>query len=358
MNKSNIAREYRQKYPDMPSLKLARIIYNDHNLTFPSVEAVRSHLRYIEGKQGTNQRKKIKFEDIMTEARPYNPYKLPPSDEQPYLPKIISGFQRIGILSDVHFPYHNIGAMTVALDGLKKVLKKGDAILLNGDIIDCHRLSRFMKDPKKRNFKQEVDMLKGFFDNLQSIFDCQIIYKLGNHEDRYQRFLYEKASEIAGIEDFEFNNIIKAREKGIMMVESHEYMKINDLIGIHGHEFPGSGAGDMIAKSLYQKGNVNAFQGHNHRTDTYVRRNPFDGSIVCTYSIGCLSELHPAYSVLQKNPWNYGYAWVELDNTSHQFHNEPIYDNQIRDLNQVEKSTSKRSNSSNRKHRQTAKAGK
>lgn len=301
-------------------------MYNDHNLTFKDQEDAREKLRYIEGKKGQTAQGFVSKADksFFKEPRPYNPYNLPQSDEAKYEPVIISGFKRVGILSDVHLPYHNLEALEKAFDELKGVIGKDDAILLNGDIIDCHRLSRWAKDPKKRDFKAEVDMLKQFFDSLEKTFGCRIIYKLGNHEDRYQRFLYEKASEIAGIEDFEFFNLIKARERNIQMVEASRFMKFGSLIGIHGHEFMGAGAGDMIARSLYQKGSVNAFQGHNHRTDTYVRRNPFTGETTSTFSIGCLSELHPSYNVLQKHPWNYGFAWMELDGDKFIFHNKHL----------------------------------
>jgi len=326
MNKTEIVRQYRAKHPNMPSHKLARIVYNDHKLLYKDTEDVRAIIRYIEGKRGKSLAKSAKGmnSDFFTDARPVNPYNLPKSDEDKYEPVVISGFKRIGILSDVHIPYHNLEALETAFDGLRDVIGPEDAILLNGDIIDCHRLSRWAKDPKKRDFKAEVDMLKQFFESLAKTFGCRIIYKLGNHEDRYQRFLYEKASEIAGIEDFEFSNIIRAREHNIQMVEASRFMQFGGIIGIHGHEFMGSGSGDLIARSLYQKGTVNAFQGHNHRTDNYIRRNPFTGEVTATYSIGCMSELHPAYNVLQKHPWNYGYAWMELDGDKFIFHNKHL----------------------------------
>ena len=60
MNKSNICRSYRDKYPELPSLKLARIIYQENKLLFKNVESVRSALRYIEGKRGKALIKSVK----------------------------------------------------------------------------------------------------------------------------------------------------------------------------------------------------------------------------------------------------------------------------------------------------------
>ena len=50
MTKSEVARSYRDTYGmDMPSHKLARIMYAENNLLFKDVENARSFLRYIEG---------------------------------------------------------------------------------------------------------------------------------------------------------------------------------------------------------------------------------------------------------------------------------------------------------------------
>lgn len=59
MTKSNIARTWRKKHPDMPTRKLARIIYNDNKLTFKDVEDARKSVRYIEGKSGDTNRKSV-----------------------------------------------------------------------------------------------------------------------------------------------------------------------------------------------------------------------------------------------------------------------------------------------------------
>lgn len=325
MKKSEIAKEFRAKHPEMPTLKLARIMFNENKLLFKDVEEARAVLRYIEGKQG-NGRKRIKVvnsEFYKTEARPKNPYNLPPTEEVEYKPFEIKGHKKIGILNDIHLPYHNIDALSEALTTLKR--QKIDAVLLNGDTIDCHTLSRFMKDPKKRDFKYEIDTLKHFFDILDKILDCKIYFKIGNHEARYEHFLFQKAHEISGIEDFEFSNIIKAKEKGIDVIESNRFMKLNDLNGIHGHEYIGGISAPVnVARGLYLRGKVSAFQGHNHQTSEHTETD-MDGKITTTWSIGCLCELHPSYMPLNK--WNWGYAYVELDDNrkDYQFHNKRIF---------------------------------
>jgi len=325
MNKTEIIRSYRDKYGmEMPSLKLARIIYKENNLMWNNVESIRTLLRQIEGKNGDLKRNlKTNLDYRMQENRPFNPYGLPISEEVIYEPFIIKGIKRLGILSDIHLPYHNLNALTEALTCLK--MENVDGVLLNGDTLDIHTLSRFVRDPKKKDFKFEIDTLRLFLDKLDEILKCKIFFKIGNHEARYQDFLFMKAHEISGIEDFEFSNIIRAKQRGIEMIDSNQYMKLNDLNGLHGHEYRGGAFAPVnIARGLYTRGKVSAFQGHNHQTSEHTESD-MDGKIVTTWSIGCLSELHPAYMPLNK--WNHGYAWVELDanGKDYKFHNKRIY---------------------------------
>ncbi len=124
MTKVSVVREYRDKYPDYPNLKLARIIYAENKKLFTSVETVRSCIRKIQGQSGKNTRVK---ETHKQGPRPYNPYKLPESDESTFEPYNVKA-QRILGLFDIHAPYHSIPALTAALDYSKK--EKPDAVIL------------------------------------------------------------------------------------------------------------------------------------------------------------------------------------------------------------------------------------
>src|SRR5690242_7092114 len=118
MTKADIARKYRDTHGmEMPTLKLARIMYNENKLSFKSVEDARTKLRSIEGKKGKGERERISHK---YPERPRNPYKLPDSDESDYKPFRIAGHKRIAIFSDIHVPYHSIEAITSAIEYCKK----------------------------------------------------------------------------------------------------------------------------------------------------------------------------------------------------------------------------------------------
>lgn len=172
---SAIARKYRTKYPDMPTLKLARIMYNENNLSFINVESARTTLRYIEGKKGARHKGKIikESEFLKEEARPYNPYKLPESHQEKREPfKLPLSCNNILLISDLHIPYHDIDAVTIALDYGKA--HNVNTIFINGDLIDFHGVSRFDKDPRKRSVKQEFMAAKHFLISLREAFPKSI----------------------------------------------------------------------------------------------------------------------------------------------------------------------------------------
>lgn len=335
MNKADIAKEYREKYdkkykkdfPDgFPTKKLARILYNENKLVFRDVEAARSSLRYIEGKYGGKGKKKVDgTEFVKDKPRSLNPYKLPNSDETNFKPFRLNA-KRILLLSDIHIPYHSIEALTCTFDFAKK--EKPDAILLNGDTLDFFGLSKFCKDPRKRDFATELSIFKQFFLILDKHFpNAKKYFKIGNHEERYLHFLFTKAEELVGVEEFELENIIKARANGITIIGDKRIIQANGLNIIHGHEFATGFFNPVnVARGLFLRGKTSAIQGHNHQSSEHTESD-MNGKITTTWSTGCLAELHPEYMPINK--WNHGFAMIDMDNKDFEVRNKRIYKGKV-----------------------------
>ncbi|MGI9190930.1 MAG: metallophosphoesterase [Chitinophagaceae bacterium] len=321
MNKTQYARAYRDKYGmEMPTTKLARIMYKNEPLTFKDVEDARWVLRSIEGKAGKVSRT---TKTHVLKERPKNPYKLPESDETQYEPFRINA-KRLLVLSDIHIPYHSVTALTACIDYAKKY--KPDAILLNGDTLDFHGLSRFARDPKKRSFAGELKAFEEFMLIIEKTFDCPIYFKIGNHEERYEHFLWQKAGELEGVEEFSLNEIIKKRAN-VEVIGDKRIIKAGDLNIIHGHEFGGSIFSPVnIARGLFLRAKVSAMQGHNHQTSEHTESN-MNGQITTTWSLGCLCELHPAY--LPINKWNHGFSTVDIDGENFLVNNLRIHKGKV-----------------------------
>lgn len=303
MTKSEVARKYRKEHGiKMPTLKLSRIMYGENKLLFKNEEDARYCLRYIEGKAGSVNRKRIPKSDIIPE-RPKNPYNLPESDEEGFEPFFMPYYDQVLVLNDIHLPYHNIPALTAAID--YGVSVRPNAIFLNGDVLDIHKLSFFEKDVKKKDFAKELEIFAQFMEKLTSIFKCKIYYKFGNHEERYDRFLQEKAKELVGVEEFELQNIIKKRAD-CEVIRDKRIVVINGLPYIHGHEY-GRGAFSPVnaARGLFLQAKHSCVKGDCHTTSEHTEPDIFR-KLMTTYSIGALCGLTPKW--LPLNKWNHGCA--------------------------------------------------
>lgn len=313
--KQELVREWRIKFPNIPTTKLSRIIYNSDNnhLVFRNSENIRTILRHIEGKTGDKNRKTMKDKSLfLEEARPMNPYKLPEPDPTPLMEYILKG-ERILVLSDIHFPHNDNLALTAAISYGKS--KKVDCILLNGDILELATLSRFDKDIKARKVHEEIAMAVDFLTILHKEFNCPIIYKLGNHDAFLSRYLGNKLLEMPQLSDLHelrvitLENILKARvDFPLIFVDSKQGIIYHDLLIYHGHELSGMGSPVSPAKSAVDKLKVNCLISHHHTTSTYKVKDAY-GRFIIGNSIGCLCNLKPSFMPI--NAHNLGWAYLE-----------------------------------------------
>jgi predicted phosphodiesterase len=238
-----------------------------------------------------------------------------------YLPE---QFKKVGILSDIHVPFHHLESLTCAIKYLKD--QEIDCLYLNGDIFDTYSLSSFIKDPDLRDFPREVDMCREFMQRMRDIFKhIPIYFKLGNHENRYARILQNQAEEFAQIHDLQFEIFFHLERLGYNMVQDWQGCYMGDLLVLHGHELYGSG-GANPAQNLMNKVMCNALIGHVHKTSFAMKKTGFKESIK-TYTTGCLTYTSPKYMVMAQH--NQGFAIVEIENGKSNVHNMIIKDGKV-----------------------------
>ena len=238
--------------------------------------------------------------------------------------KLPSHLKKIGILSDIHFPYHDLTALTCAIKHLKE--QEIDCLYLNGDIQDFYSISRHEKEKDMRDFKREVDMNRDFLQRLRDIFrTIPIYYKLGNHENRFARSLQLQAEEFAQLHDLQFDIFFRLDKLGITMVEDWQGMEMGDLLVLHGHELYGGG-GINPSQNLFNKTICNTLIGHVHRTSATQKKTGFK-EFINTYSTGCLTLLSPKYMPFSMH--NHGFAIVEIENGKSKVKNIQIRDGKI-----------------------------
>jgi len=306
-----LAKKYLKKYPSLPILTLAKLMYSENEIAFTNVDHARTTLRRYSGLQGKKSRKTVDPElqrPITYNYAPFNDipksFKSGPNDFT--LP---SDANHILVLSDVHFPYHDEEALGSAIQyGIQEQV---NTILLNGDILDFYQLSRFDKDPSKPKMKTELEQGRWFMKALRTAFPkARIYYKIGNHEDRLEKWLRLKAPEWLGMEEFELKMLLRFGENQIQLIDSDATIKVGNLNIIHGHEYMGGGTVNP-ARNLYLKAKASTICGHFHRKSEFTTRD-INNSIQGAWTTGCLCELYPEY-MKGHTDWVHGFAVVKVN---------------------------------------------
>jgi predicted phosphodiesterase len=232
--------------------------------------------------------------------------------------------KKVGVLSDIHFPYHSLEALTIAIKHLRQ--ENIDCLYLNGDIMDFYSISRHEKDKDLRDFKREVDMSRDFLKKLRDLFPyIPIYYKLGNHENRWAKSLQTQAEEFAQLHDLQFDIFFHLDKLQFNVVNDWQGMEMGDLLVLHGHELYGAG-GVNPSQNLMNKTLCNTLMGHVHRTSTTQKKNGFK-EYVNTYTTGCLTVLSPKYMPFSMH--NHGFAIVEIQDGKSKVKNLMIKDGKI-----------------------------
>jgi predicted phosphodiesterase len=284
--------------------KLGEVLHQRYPTFFPDPESGRASIRRVTGSNGKAYREAKS--DIRTEWKGLS---LPEPEKNDYS-KFLLNEKRVGILSDIHFPYYDKQALDKAVSHLRKW--KPDCILLNGDIVDMYQLSSFERDPRQRSFKYELDMLRNFVIQLKDLFPkTRLVYRLGNHEMRYESKILQRLPELIDLELFTFESVISAKELGIEVVGNKRIIMAGKLNIVHGHEFArGFAAPVNPARGFFLKAKNNVLGGHHHQISSHQEQD-INGNIVGAWSTGCLCELHPRYMPI--NNWSTGFATVEVE---------------------------------------------
>lgn len=325
--KTQLVRKYIKKFDGFPKKSIARKLVKDYPDKFKDVEDARANIRRISGAMGDYHLNMVKDKTLYDDrARAlvgsFDGWEAGDiNDFEPYqVPKNIT---KIGYLSDLHIPYHDRGAILTALDFFLR--KEVDCIILNGDIIDCYMLSRFQKDPTKRSFKGELDLTRDFLERLREVFsNALILFKEGNHEERFEAILKIKAPELYDVPEFKLDVLLRLNELDIIYLNKKRIIQAGKLNVLHGHEFGRQVFSPVNpARGFYMRAKENILAGHHHQSSKHSEPS-LTSKPISAWSLGCLSDLHPEYMPINK--WNLGFGVQTIidDRGNFRFDNKEI----------------------------------
>ncbi len=314
--KAQTVKEFLIKFPNLPLLTLAKTIYSKNKPLFTNVEEVRSIVRYHSGKSGDARRKCVENSDFYKQLSLLKK-DLPKGDtektESYHLPK---ASKNILVIGDIHIPYHDDDALFAALE--YGHVNNVDTIVINGDLIDFATISRHEKDFRKRSVSYEIDTTKTFLKGLRDMFpNTLIVYKYGNHDIRYEKWIMQKAPELLDIEGTKLEDLLGLIPLKIKVVQDKQIIYAGKMPILHGHEIGLTSGGVNPARSVRLKLNKSAIVNHFHRETKDMGKNLGEQPFSC-YSNGCLCDLFPNYMGVH-TLWTHGLIHLKIDTKGNYF---------------------------------------
>lgn len=324
-NREQVLEDNLLEFPEVPTLTLAKKIYKEYPELFTNLESLRSALRYRRGNNGNTNRANAKNkhgDSFRKNGEAGFKVELPKSIADPHKNFNLPDGKAF-IMSDVHIPYHDDKALEAALAYADYY--EPDYFVFNGDIADFYSISRWEKNPAERNLSRELQLCRQFLQHMRERYPkCRMIYKIGNHEERWEKYMWLKAPELSGVSEFEIYDILNFSKYGVEEVKGKQKIKAgNHLTIIHGHEMFNSTAPVNFARTLQTNLGVCAIAGHRHQTSEHAFKNADNKHIHC-WSLGCLCDMSPEYAVI--NRWNHGFATMELNGNNFNVTNKRIID--------------------------------
>lgn len=320
--RDRIIDEVIDKFPNVGNRTLARLLVEQYPELY-TVETARAAIRYRFGATGDAARKHA----TKVELKPHCTLDLPPGIKQVRSPMLFPKPGDWMMLSDIHIPFHHEESIESAVK--YAVDHKVRNLYLNGDCVDFPKFSDFVQDPRTASPSGELDLLRRFLKRLKKYFKGELVYKIGNHEIRYERYLYGRASAVVGIEAFELHKVLGLDELGYKCVYSKQHAVIGDYNIFHGHELPsGMGAPANPARTLFNRIHSNGMMGHCHYRTDWTAIDAMSKKLYTTHSIGCLCQLIKDYSPV--NSWNHGAGHIKVGDKK-----KTIFKNLLIDRGQV-----------------------
>lgn len=316
-----------RKFRTSSTMQIAAIAYEKHPRLFTTKHAARHAVMLCRG-EGVGVRAKRQIGDKPErEGTKRIIAPLPESHGQERLPFVVEGCKSVAVLSDLHIPYHDVRLIKAALEALDKW--KPDTILLNGDILDFEAISHWDSSPDRPDTKMELALGREFFTHMRQRYrKARIIYKLGNHDERFEKYLRTKSPQLYNIPEVQMSWQVAMglNDLGVEVVGDQKAVMLGKLYVYHGHE--GKVSGIHAAKNLLTKVGVNALAGHVHRI-TEASDKSVDGRHIFAWTMGCLCNQSPDYAPINK--WTAGFVTCDVMSdgefhlTNHKIINGKVY---------------------------------
>jgi predicted phosphodiesterase len=243
--------------------------------------------------------------------------------ETPLKPYFIK-FGKAFLFADIHVPVFCREALTIAIKRLKE--SKPDYVILDGDFFEFGQISKYLQsDSRYPDLGMEIESGKILLQIIRNAApNSKIIFKLGNHDERLERYIMEGKPQAATLKHVKLSEQLEFDKLGITEVRLAPVM-IGKLALYHGHEMFGAESSKNPAESFLMKMPQDLAIGHVHRYSYAYRyksalHDPEGMRVkIRAFTVPCLRTLNPSWNILadayRNGGWQNGFAEVETDGT-------------------------------------------
>ena len=215
--------------------------------------------------------------------------------------------RRILFVPDTHVPYHSKRAFALMLKAA--AVFQPDTVVILGDFADCYSISSHSKNPGRvRLLDSEVADVNECLTQIDALGAKEKFYISGNHEDRLERYLSDRAPELFNL--VKVRDLFKLDERGWKYTPYKEHVELGKLYLTHDC---GNAGAQAHVKALNTFGG-NAVIGHTHRLAIHYQRNAHGESHVGAHfgwlgDVDAVDYLHR----IQACAWSLGFGIGHMD---------------------------------------------
>ena len=196
--------------------------------------------------------------------------------------------KKVLVTSDYHVPYLDKRAYKIMKSFAKDY--KPDIFIINGDLVDFYRLSRFDKNPdRKTTVSDEIHLAREYLEDLRKALGkkTKIYFVGGNHEQRLQRYLWNNP-ELADLDELRIDNLLHLKELKIKYVpvdgdywsQDNGHLVLGNVLITHGdNRLNGASiskySGYSIKNTILGGTQMNTIIGHCHRLNHFFHTTPY-----------------------------------------------------------------------------------
>jgi predicted phosphodiesterase len=212
---------------------------------------------------------------------------------------------------DIHYPYHDEGAVAVFLKALKHI--KPDLVVGLGDLLDCGQFSTHPPTygVPESDYEDDLRLANDFLDKVQR-YTKRLVLLEGNHEWRIALWAARTTEGRGAYRLLAPEYRLMAGRKRCCYIPyggargDYPHCKINSrIVAVHGWSY----AKHATRNHLNISQGMSVIHGHTHRMDVSIIQSLWRSEAdIGAYSAGCLCQRVPLYGAGSPVDWVHGFT--------------------------------------------------